>query len=66
MTSSPMLYFAYAAVRMVAAAILALRARSLGTSIGVILAQGVSDVSLTLGIVAFGDPGVAQRLGGVL
>lgn len=61
-----MLYFAYAAVRMVAAAILALRARSLGTSIGVILAQGVSDVSLTLGIVAFGDPGVAQRLGGVL
>jgi hypothetical protein len=61
-----MLYFAYAAVRMVAAAIMALRARNLSTSIGVILAQGVSDVSLSLGIVAFGHPSVAQRLGGVL
>jgi hypothetical protein len=61
-----MLPVAYAVARMVAAAIMALRARSLGTSIGVILAQGVSDVSLSLGIVAFGNPGVAQRLGGVL
>jgi hypothetical protein len=61
-----MLYFAYAGVRMVAAAIRALRARSLSTSIWVILAQGVSDVSLSLGIVAFGHPGVAQRLGGLL
>jgi hypothetical protein len=31
-----------------------------------ILAQGVSDVSLSLGIIAFGHPGVAQRLGGLL
>jgi hypothetical protein len=61
-----MLSFAYAAVRMVAAAIMALRARSLSTSIGMILAQGVSDVSLSLGVLAFGHPGVAQRLGGVL
>jgi hypothetical protein len=61
-----MLYFAYAVVRTVAAVIMALRARSLGASIGLILAQGVSDVSLSLGIVAFGHPGVAQRLGGVL
>jgi len=66
LTSSSLLYLAYAVVRMVAAAIMALRARSLGASIGVILAQGISDISLSLGIVAFGHPGVAQRLGGVL
>ena len=64
--SIPMLYIAYAIVRMVAAAIMALRARNLGASIGMILAQGLSDVSLSLGVVAFGHPGVAQRLGGVL
>jgi hypothetical protein len=64
--SIPLLYIAYAVVRTVAAAIMALRARTLGASIGMILAQGVSDVSLSLGIIAFGDPHVAQRLGGVL
>ena len=64
--SIPLLYIAYAVVRTVAAAIRALRARTLGASIGMILAQGVSDVSLSLGIIAFGNRNVAQRLGGVL
>jgi hypothetical protein len=66
LTSIPILYFAYAAVRMVAAAIIALRARNLGASLGVILAQGLSDVSLSLGILAFAQRSIAQRLGGVL
>jgi hypothetical protein len=60
------LSFVYATVRIVAAAIIARRAVLRGASIWEIVAQAVSDVSLSLGIVAFGQPSLAQRLGGVL
>ena len=56
----------YAAIRTGGAVVLAGRAHARGAALGTIVAQGVSDVSLALGIIAFGEPRVAQLLGGLL
>lgn len=63
---NPWLPIGYGAVRTGAAILIAKRARSRGASIREIVAQGVSDVSLGLGIIAFAQPNVAQEMGGVL
>ncbi len=65
-TMSLSLPIGYAAARTVAAIILAGRARAQGAEAGQLLAQGVSDASLALGIVAYGDARLAEHLDGAL
>lgn len=63
---SSLLPIGYAAVRTGAAIVIATRAGTRGASMREMLAQGVSDVALGLGTIAFARPGVAEYLGGVL
>jgi hypothetical protein len=63
---SSVLPIAYAAIRTGAAIILTRRARAQGAGVTYLLAQGLSDASLGLGVIAFGDPRVAERFGGAL
>jgi hypothetical protein len=63
---SPALPIGYAAIRTAAAIILSRRAHAQGVGVPYLLAQGRSDASLGLGIIAFGDPRLAEHLGGAL
>ena len=63
---NPALPIGYGLARTVAAVVINVRAGARGASVAEIVAQGVSDVALALGILAFSRPSVAERLGGVL
>ena len=63
---NPALPIGYGLARTVAAVVLNVRAGARGASVGEIVAQGVSDLALALGILAFSRPSVAEQWGGLL
>jgi hypothetical protein len=65
-TMNPVLLIGYGLARTVAALAINVRAGARGATAPEVLAQGVSDVGLALGILAFSQPSVAERFGGLL